>query len=45
MTPISCGRRRPTRRPNSVLIDIHDVTTQWGVFALAGPNARAILPS
>jgi dimethylglycine dehydrogenase len=24
-------------------IDIHDVTTQWGVFALAGPNSRAIL--
>ncbi len=24
-------------------IDIHDVTTQWGVFALAGPQARAIL--
>lgn len=24
-------------------VDIHDVTTQWGVFALAGPNARAIL--
>ena len=24
-------------------LDIHDVTTQWGVFALAGPNARAIL--
>ena len=24
-------------------IDIHDVTTQWGVFAIAGPNARAIL--
>ena len=24
-------------------IDIHDVTTQWGVFALAGPNARRIL--
>jgi dimethylglycine dehydrogenase len=24
-------------------IDIHDVTTQWGVFALAGPKARAIL--
>ncbi|TCM85771.1 GcvT family protein [Rhodovulum steppense] len=24
-------------------IDIHDVSTQWGVFALAGPNARAIL--
>ncbi|MFZ0098877.1 MAG: FAD-dependent oxidoreductase [Gemmobacter sp.] len=24
-------------------IDIHDVTTQWGVFALAGPNARALL--
>ncbi len=24
-------------------IDIHDTTTQWGVFALAGPNSRAIL--
>ncbi|MFT4151169.1 MAG: FAD-dependent oxidoreductase [Paracoccaceae bacterium] len=24
-------------------VDIHDVTTQWGVYALAGPNARAIL--
>lgn len=24
-------------------IDIHDVTTQWGVFALAGPRARDIL--
>ncbi|MFY8145876.1 MAG: FAD-dependent oxidoreductase, partial [Rhodobacter sp.] len=23
--------------------DIHDVTTQWGVFALAGPASRAIL--
>ena len=24
-------------------IDIHDVTTQWGVFAIAGPNSRDIL--
>ena len=24
-------------------LDIHDVTTQWGVFALAGPNARKII--
>ncbi|MEI4473181.1 GcvT family protein [Frigidibacter sp. MR17.24] len=24
-------------------IDIHNVTTQWGVYAIAGPNARAIL--
>ncbi|OOY13301.1 diguanylate cyclase [Thioclava marina] len=24
-------------------VDCHDITTQWGVFALAGPNARAIL--
>jgi dimethylglycine dehydrogenase len=24
-------------------VDIHDVTTQWGVFALAGPKARDIL--
>ncbi len=24
-------------------IDIHDVTTQWGVFALAGPRSRDIL--
>ena len=24
-------------------VDIHDITTQWGVYALAGPNARALL--
>jgi len=24
-------------------VDIHDVTSQWGVFAIAGPNARAVL--
>ncbi len=24
-------------------VDIHDVTTQWGVFAIAGPNSRAVL--
>ncbi|SMX31264.1 GcvT family protein [Actibacterium lipolyticum] len=24
-------------------IDIHDVTTQWGVFAIAGPKSREIL--
>jgi dimethylglycine dehydrogenase len=24
-------------------IDIHDVTTQWGVFAVAGPRARELL--
>jgi dimethylglycine dehydrogenase len=24
-------------------IDIHDITTQWGVFALAGPRSRDIL--
>jgi len=24
-------------------VDIHDITTQWGVFALAGPNARKVL--
>lgn len=24
-------------------IEIHDVTTQWGVFAIAGPNTRAVL--
>ncbi len=24
-------------------IEIHDVTTQWGVFAIAGPNSRKIL--
>jgi len=24
-------------------IDIHDVTTQWGVFAVAGPNSRNLL--
>ena len=26
-----------------VAVEIHDVTTQWGVFALAGPNARRVL--
>jgi dimethylglycine dehydrogenase len=24
-------------------VEVHDVTTQWGVFALAGPASRAIL--
>ena len=24
-------------------VDIHDVTTQWGVFAIAGPSSRAVL--
>ena len=24
-------------------VDLHDVTTQWGVFAIAGPNSRKIL--
>ena len=24
-------------------VDIHDVTTQWGVFAIAGPRSRAVL--
>ena len=24
-------------------IEIHDVTTQWGVFAIAGPQSRAVL--
>ncbi len=31
------------RRADFGWIDIHDVTTQWGVFALAGPKARDIL--
>lgn len=26
-------------------IEVQEVTTQWGVFALAGPNARALLKS
>jgi len=24
-------------------VDVHDVTTQWGVFAIAGPKARDVL--
>jgi len=28
---------------NSTYIDIHDVTTQWGVFAVAGPKSREFL--
>ena len=31
------------KAPDFGHIDIHDVTTQWGVFAIAGPNSRAIL--
>ncbi|OWJ78926.1 GcvT family protein [Haematobacter genomosp. 1] len=31
------------RRAEFGWIDIHDVTTQWGVFALAGPASRDIL--
>lgn len=27
----------------SAWVDIHDVTTQWGVFAVAGPKARTLL--
>jgi len=26
-------------------VDIHDVTTQWGVFAIAGPKSRDVLKS
>ncbi|MFN3147974.1 MAG: aminomethyltransferase family protein [Paracoccaceae bacterium] len=26
-------------------VDIHDVTNQWGVFAIAGPKSRAVLGS
>jgi len=28
---------------HSTYIDIHDVTTQWGVFAVAGPRSRDLL--
>ncbi|WP_415182421.1 GcvT family protein [Phaeovulum sp.] len=31
------------KMPDLGWIDIHDVTTQWGVFAIAGPNSRAVL--
>jgi dimethylglycine dehydrogenase len=31
--------------PRMGRIEVQDVTTQWGVFALAGPNSRAILAS
>ncbi len=31
------------KAPEFGYIEIHDVTTQWGVFAIAGPNARRIL--
>ncbi|NUB44628.1 FAD-dependent oxidoreductase [Fertoebacter nigrum] len=31
------------KAPEFGYIEVHDVTTQWGVFALAGPNSRAIL--
>ncbi|WP_127107197.1 GcvT family protein [Pararhodobacter zhoushanensis] len=31
------------RKAGGDYVDCHDITTQWGVYALAGPNARAIL--
>ncbi|MFP4275048.1 MAG: FAD-dependent oxidoreductase [Paracoccaceae bacterium] len=31
------------RREELGWIDIHDVTTQWGVFAVAGPSSRDLL--
>ncbi|MCC5982829.1 MAG: FAD-dependent oxidoreductase [Rhodobacteraceae bacterium] len=31
------------RRSDFGWIDIHDVTTQWGVFAVAGPKSRDLL--
>ena len=31
------------RRAGGARVDCMDITTQWGVYALAGPNARAIL--
>tara|TARA_R110002074_G_scaffold29145_5_gene83665 strand:- start:1302 stop:3800 length:2499 start_codon:yes stop_codon:yes gene_type:complete len=31
------------RTAHSTWIDIHDVTTQWGVFAVAGPKSRDLL--
>ena len=31
------------RAEGGAYVECHDITTQWGVFALAGPNARAIL--
>lgn len=36
-------QRAEDKAPEFGAIEIHDVTTQWGVFALAGPNSRAIL--
>ena len=32
-----------TKRPEFGRIELQDVTTQWGVFALAGPKARDVL--
>ncbi|MEZ5750927.1 MAG: FAD-dependent oxidoreductase [Paracoccaceae bacterium] len=31
------------RTAGGAYVECHDITTQWGVFALAGPNARAII--
>ncbi|WP_099827713.1 GcvT family protein [Oceaniglobus indicus] len=31
------------REPDFGRIDVQDVTTQWGVFAIAGPKSRAVL--
>ena len=31
------------KAPELGAIDIHDITNQWGVFAIAGPKSRAVL--
>lgn len=31
------------KREQFAYVEIHDVTTQWGVFAIAGPNSRKVL--
>ena len=36
-------RAAEDRRGDLGWIEVHEVTTQWGVFALAGPKARAVL--
>ena len=43
MMPITCARPPRIRSPSSATIEIQDVTSQWGVLAIAGPKSRDVL--
>ncbi len=43
MTATTCVKAAEDRRGDLGWIEVQDVTTQWGVFAIAGPRSRDVL--